>query len=587
MEYLSMAGSAILVVLFFGMCVFIHELGHFLVAKWRGLHIVAFSIGFRKIWGKKINGVEYRIGWIPAGGYVDLPQIDTTDTPVDEEGNELPPAKPLDRLLTAFAGPLFNILFGMLLGCVIWIWGMPQESPNFTEIVVNEVIVDSPEYRGGLRPNDAIVAINGREFDLSWKQFTKRILFNLGKVNLTVRRNGELLNVEYLPEANPYVPAEIRREGLAMPFFSPKIPLLVNPMPNSPAAKAGLRENDAILRVNDNAVDSMPEVSFIVAGADGQPVYLDVRHADGTEESINITPCKWSELDDAYADVQPTGQFGFYLTQNDLDKIGLKISGVAAFSPADAAGIQKNDVLLSVNGTVIANFDSFRDSVKDVTAGQSYEFIVDRAGEQVKFDLTPAMLNVYALGVSAEFKVYPSPWKQFTDVVEMSYYSVRNIGVNLANKLNLTEQVSTVSAKNLSGPVGIVKVMYSAFDTSLIMGVFVVVFISFALAITNLLPLPVLDGGHILFAVIELVFRRPLPKSFIKMLSMVFVVLLIGGMAAVTVLDAFRFVPADNTKLDKPQVISIDNPEVKGEVLEDLPAESGVEISEADDVLAK
>ena len=71
------------------MCVFVHELGHFLVAKWRGLHIIAFSLGFKKAWGKKINGVDYRIGWIPAGGYVDLPQIDTTDVAKDEDGNEL------------------------------------------------------------------------------------------------------------------------------------------------------------------------------------------------------------------------------------------------------------------------------------------------------------------------------------------------------------------------------------------------------------------------------------------------------------------------------------------------------------------
>ncbi|HRR06897.1 MAG TPA: site-2 protease family protein, partial [Victivallales bacterium] len=61
-----------------GLCIFIHELGHFLVAKWRGLHIIAFSIGFKKIWSYKYKGVDYRIGCIPFGGYVELPQIDSS-----------------------------------------------------------------------------------------------------------------------------------------------------------------------------------------------------------------------------------------------------------------------------------------------------------------------------------------------------------------------------------------------------------------------------------------------------------------------------------------------------------------------------
>ncbi len=146
-EILRIVGAVVFAIFFLGMCVFVHELGHFLVAKWRGLHIIAFSLGFKKAWGKKINGVDYRIGWIPAGGYVDLPQIDTTDVAKDEDGNELPPAKPLDRLLTAAAGPVFNILFGLLLGCVVWYFGMPAETPRYESMVVESLIVDSPAMR--------------------------------------------------------------------------------------------------------------------------------------------------------------------------------------------------------------------------------------------------------------------------------------------------------------------------------------------------------------------------------------------------------------------------------------------------------
>ena len=89
-QILTIIGSALFMIFFFGMCIFIHELGHFLAAKWRGLHVIAFSIGFRKIWGYRWRGVEYRIGWIPFGGYVEIPQIDAVEEAKDENGKVLP-----------------------------------------------------------------------------------------------------------------------------------------------------------------------------------------------------------------------------------------------------------------------------------------------------------------------------------------------------------------------------------------------------------------------------------------------------------------------------------------------------------------
>ncbi len=159
---LSIIGSAIFMIFFFGLCIFVHELGHFLVAKWRGFHVIAFSIGFRKIWGKKYKGVEYRIGWIPFGGYVDIPQIDSTGEAKDENGNPLPKGKPVDRILAAAAGPVFNIIFGFILAVAVWIGGLPQETPKLSSIEVATIEQESPEYRAGLREGDKILKLNGK-----------------------------------------------------------------------------------------------------------------------------------------------------------------------------------------------------------------------------------------------------------------------------------------------------------------------------------------------------------------------------------------------------------------------------------------
>src|SRR5208337_5554331 len=103
---------ALEVVLIFNLIIGVHELGHFLAARWRGLKIERFAIWFGKpIWKQQIGGVEYALGCIPAGGYVALPQMATMDAiegKSDASAEPLPNVSPLDKIIVAFAGPLFS-----------------------------------------------------------------------------------------------------------------------------------------------------------------------------------------------------------------------------------------------------------------------------------------------------------------------------------------------------------------------------------------------------------------------------------------------------------------------------------------------
>ena len=102
------------VVVFFNLMIIVHELGHFLAARWRGLVIEKFGIWFGKpIWQKKINGVVYSLGSIPAGGFVALPQLapmEVMEGEVESDRSQLPPISVLDKIIVAFAGPLFSFL---------------------------------------------------------------------------------------------------------------------------------------------------------------------------------------------------------------------------------------------------------------------------------------------------------------------------------------------------------------------------------------------------------------------------------------------------------------------------------------------
>ena len=265
LNILSIIGSLVFVFVAIGLCIFSHELGHFLAGKWRKLHIDAFSLGFKPFWRKKINGVEYRLGYLPFGGYVELPQIDATDeVPKSADGKELPRAKALDRVITAVAGPLFNIIFGLIVGTLIYFVGMPSDTAKMREMTVNHVDEKGPEYAAGLRVGDKIVKLNGKSFNLSWAHFVKEILFTVDPVRLEVIRDGKKMEITYIPRINPAAPGSLKAEGLACPYFTVRIPVEVIPEKSSAAAGAGIKRGDIIAAVNGVPLQSPAEFQHLL-----------------------------------------------------------------------------------------------------------------------------------------------------------------------------------------------------------------------------------------------------------------------------------------------------------------------------------
>src|SRR5256885_6064968 len=160
MSILKFIFIALEVLLLFNLWIFVHELGHFLAARWRGLQIDRFAIWFGKpIWKTKINGVEYALGTIPAGGYVSLPQMATMETiegKGESAGQPLPPISALDKIIVAFAGPLFSFLLAIAFAFVVMVVGRPV-SENETTTTIGYVEKDSPGEKAGLLPGDQIL----------------------------------------------------------------------------------------------------------------------------------------------------------------------------------------------------------------------------------------------------------------------------------------------------------------------------------------------------------------------------------------------------------------------------------------------
>src|SRR4030095_10894603 len=152
------------VLILFNLLIVVHELGHFLASRWRGLYIEKFGVWFGKpIWKKTINGVQYSLGSLPFGGFVALPQLapmDIIEGKADVDRARLPKISALDKIIVRFAGPLFIVLLAVFFAVIIWIVGRPVGEPEATT-VIGYVVPDSPAAQAGLKSGDNILAVDG------------------------------------------------------------------------------------------------------------------------------------------------------------------------------------------------------------------------------------------------------------------------------------------------------------------------------------------------------------------------------------------------------------------------------------------
>ena len=293
------------VVMLFNFMIFVHELGHFFAARWRGLYVDRFQIWFgRPIWKKTINGVQWGLGWIPAGGFVSLPQM----APMEAiEGSvELPkdlkPVKPLDKIIVAAAGPVASFLLAVLFAVAVWLVGKPDFEMGVT--TVGFVAPDSPAAQAGILPGDKIVKVDGRPVT-KWAGNMEgvRELIMLGekdKVTFTIQRPGTPGELDIacgfrIPETEWWQRSGMRQVGLMQ-----AIPCVVGEvLPNSPAAQAGLKVGDSITAVN--GVHVWNPSALDVPLKKGEPLMLDVTGKDGAVRQVTVQgrlPENWHNSQD-------------------------------------------------------------------------------------------------------------------------------------------------------------------------------------------------------------------------------------------------------------------------------------------------
>ena len=439
------------VLMLFNLLIFVHELGHFLAARWRGLKIERFAIWFGKpIWKTRIGDVEYCLGSIPAGGYVSLPQMapmEMIEGKAEEKKEPLPPISALDKIIVAFAGPLFSFFLALAFAVVVMVVGRPESESEKTT-VIGYVEKDGPADMAGLKPGDRILEIENKpitKFGGMGDSVVWRVVSSEGTTipikfaRLNELTGGVSTNVVQVTPVKEPTKAWKRKSLRQISIDAAQTPIISEVVPGSPGERAGLKPNDEILKLNGQKLWHYRKVADYIIEHKGEPVTLEGLRG-GKPFEVTITPV---------VPLQST---------NHQPMIGI-------------TWLHGGRMTLMHPGAI----------------------------DQV-YSSVSAMVGTFAALFSPKSDIKP---------------------------------------QHLGGAVKILSVYYILFesDQGWRLALWFSVLMNVNLAILNLLPFPVLDGGHILLALLEAIRRKPVNAKILNYLQTGCAVALIAFMLYIAFFD--------------------------------------------------
>jgi len=270
-----MASTIILGIVSIGILIFVHELGHFLVARIVGIKVEIFSIG----WGKGIQlfrwkDTKIQLGFIPFGGYCKMAGDSASDNLTGSK-EEYYSSPPINRILVALGGPFFNFFFAVLLFTVIMAVGYQITTyPNRIILAnaqdISENAQVTPAQKAGLKNGDVIIAIDGRKVE-NWDDITENIIRNaLKTIKVTVLRDGKELNIEVTPDID-------KSTGRGIIGIYPWVdPVVGKVLANSDAKRLGIKPGDRIVSINRVPIKNQMDFYNILSKKKGQSISLEI-----------------------------------------------------------------------------------------------------------------------------------------------------------------------------------------------------------------------------------------------------------------------------------------------------------------------
>jgi regulator of sigma E protease len=512
-----------------GVLVFVHELGHFLMAKRSGVLVQRFSFGFGpRLFGVRKGETDYCVSAIPFGGYVKM--AGQEDVPGTDDAAGVPEERKFSsktvsqRMKIIVAGPLMNLVLGFVIFIVLMVVG--QEVPRWWfDTRIGAVEPGSPAEEAGLRPNDKVTSINGKPVT-KWQDLVIASLTNAEReMTLGIERDGETMS--FRVRSTDFDDSGQPRLGIE-PF---ERAIIGTPSEGMPAADAGLQKGDVIVAVNGAPVGKA-KMSRITSESIGEPLEYEVER-DGARFKRTITPTAVGTIE--HMDVV-NGRVE--IIQRDFAKETKILPGdeIRSIDGVPVEPDQVQQIIMENPGSTLTlgihrpprklfrliPLRGSKDFSVDIAVQQRGVIGVPLAGPDVP---QPTILVRYNL-IQAIPRGIAEGWGTFVT----SAYTL---------KLILTRRIST---KALGGPVAIYRMTQEVAREGIDWLMKFVGLISIYLSIFNLLPIPVLDGGHVLFLAIEGVRRKPVDMKYQEMLQYVGVALVLIFFLYITYNDIMRIV---------------------------------------------
>ena len=414
--------------------IFVHELGHFLAARKCGVIVEKFSIGFgKKLFGFTSRGTEFIVAAIPLGGYVKMKGEELGEE-TSEEGS-FSAAPPQHRLLIAFAGPAFNILFALAIYVFVYMIGVETIGP-----VIGTVKENSPALEAGLQTGDKIISVNNNPIRF-WSQLQKKVYHSPGeKLDFQIERlNKGIINLEIIPTTEEIKNLFGDTEQVGLIGITPLANTITYIKKESAAEKAGLQLNDRIIAV----------------------------------QNINIFG--WSDLRPAAVD-KPGELLTFKIQRNDTE-ILIPLTP----TPKTIKGPDGNDL-----------------KIGEIGIGMSGLMVLEQYGL-----------------IGSVSRAIKETW-EMTSLIAISVQKML---------------FGSIPADQIGGPILIFQIYGEQAEQGFNEFIRLTALLSINLGLINLLPIPILDGGHILFFLIEIIKGRPVSERNRELAQQVGFFMLISLMA--------------------------------------------------------
>lgn len=541
-------------IILLGILIFVHELGHFLVARYCNVRVEVFSLGFgKKLLSFKHGDTVYCLSLIPLGGYVKMFGEQGSDSIKTEEDKKVSYSHktPWQRIAIVLAGPLMNLFFAIFVFAFV-----AQSGEKTRSAIVADVEVGSAAAQMGLKAGDRIVEANFQPIQ-SYEEFQKKLNeFKGSSMDVLIKEENGLnkrvhLSISAVDNPNLFsTESKIGQVAGLLPFAKSAAVTVIY---ESPAYKAGFRNGDEIVEINSDKIQRFSQLSKYFVDSNKEQVVKVIRSVENKDTSevvktdVTITVAAQKESKKIKT-VKSLEAFGF-------DNPELYIDQVMKGSPAERAELQKFDKIVSINSIKITKWEHVAETVKSYDGKEALTFVVIRDGTEVVKKITPEVTEIntafggidkrFAVGITS-FTTFAEP--EYTIVKSASIFHALAKGVARSYDVSVMTIMSFVklfqghvSVKNVGGMVSIGKAAKDSFETGAQAFLMTMGILSISLFILNLLPIPVLDGGHLVFYTIELIKGSPLSLRKMEIAQQVGLVLLLGLMILAQYNDIVKF----------------------------------------------